>query len=115
MVRLHGMHESAPSGGTGPEMRLRPEEARKPEATPRRLPYLEDVRPLLVVYWEPVMTLNGHTVTQTTVSERTRQRAERYMSPWGASERDKPGYWVKLTARIYAYREHTGDITFWRS
>jgi len=29
--------------------------------------------------------------------------------------RDMPGYWVKLTKRIYAYREHTRDITFWRA
>lgn len=59
-------------------------------------------------------TIDGHAVAQVQPSEHLRKRAERYMSSWGAIERDYPGYWVFLTSRTYGYREHTGDITFWK-
>jgi hypothetical protein len=57
-------------------------------------------------------TIDGKYVSQIVPSDRTQSRAIRWMD---SPERDYPGYWVKLTARIYAYREHTGDITYWRA
>jgi hypothetical protein len=61
------------------------------------------------------MTIDGNACEQVQPSAAMHKRGERYMQPWGASERDRPGYWVKLTSRTYAYREHTGDITYWRT
>jgi hypothetical protein len=61
---------------------------------------------------ETARTIDGHLCRQCSPALRTKERAIRWMD---GKERDHPGYWVKLTARIYAYREHTGDITYWRS
>jgi|CXWL01.1.fsa_nt_gi hypothetical protein len=41
-------------------------------------------------------------------------RAERWVKDSPGSTRDYSGYWVKLTSRSYAYREESGDITYWK-
>ena len=60
-----------------------------------------------------ILTIEGKQCSQITPSAVTKARGERYMNSWMAHERGKPGFWVLLTKRIYAYRTATGDITFW--
>lgn len=28
--------------------------------------------------------------------------------------RERPGYWVMRTSRSYAWREESGDVTYWK-
>lgn len=58
-----------------------------------------------------IRTIDGALCKEIHPSQYLRKRATSWMQ---GPYRAHPGYWVKLTSRIYAYREHTGNITFWR-
>lgn len=57
------------------------------------------------------MTIDGQAVIQ---RKPPAPQIQKSIHKWmDTPERETPGYWVMWWAHFYAYREHTGDITYW--
>lgn len=60
------------------------------------------------------MTIDGcqlRQIERSSLNPRTARKLDGWMND---RKRNRPGYWVKWSRDVYAYREHTGEITYWR-